>query len=119
MASIYHPFDEHLHNQIYKPSFLPVLWYQITLAFLFLFSTRLLEHPNVRIIIERKGIREEASERFGFYEKEIDKSVKNLYQKKMGKIPDYDLMKKLSKRFVWWFLDEFELTKKQLKIIQN
>ena len=119
MASIYHPFDEHLHNQIYKPSFLPVLWYQITLAFLFLFSTRLLEHPNVRIIIERKGIREEALERFGFCEKEIDKSVKNLYQKKMGKIPDYDLMKKLSKRFVWWFLDEFELTKKQLKIIQN
>ncbi len=37
----------------------------------------------------------------------------------MGKIPDYDLMKKLSKGFVWWFLDEFELTKKQLKIIQN
>ena len=119
MASIYHPFDERLHNQIYKPPFLPFLSCQITLAFLFLFSTRLLEHPNVRIIFERKGIREEALERFGFCEKEIDKSVKNLYQKKMGKIPDYDLMKKLSKRFVWWFLDEFELTKKQLKIIQN
>ena len=67
----------------------------------------------------KKEIRKEALERLGFCEKEIDKSVKNLYQKKMGKIPDYDLMKKLSKGFVWWFLDEFELTKKQLKIIQN
>ena len=67
----------------------------------------------------KKEIRKEALERLGFCEKEIDKSVKNLYQKKMGKIPDYDLMKKLSKGFVWWFLDEFELTKKQLKITQN
>ena len=67
----------------------------------------------------KKPIRKEALERLGFCEKEIDKSVKNLYQKKMGKIPDNDLMKKLSKGFVWWFLDEFELTKKQLKIIQN
>ena len=67
----------------------------------------------------KKSIRKEALERLGFCEKEIDKSVKNLYQKKMGKIPDNDLMKKLSKGFVWWFLDEFELTKKQLKIIQN
>ena len=67
----------------------------------------------------KKEIRKEALERLGFCEKEIDKSVKNLYQKKMGKIPDYDLMKKLSKGFVWWFLDEFELTKKQLEIIQN
>ena len=67
----------------------------------------------------KKEIRKEALERLGFCEKEIDKSVKNLYQKKMGKIPDNDLIKKLSKGFVWWFLDEFELTKKQLKIIQN
>ena len=67
----------------------------------------------------KKEIRKEALERLGFCENEIDKSVKNLYQKKMGKIPDYDLMKKLSKGFVWWFLDEFELTKKQLEIIQN
>ena len=67
----------------------------------------------------KKEIRKETLERLGFCDKEIDKSVKNLYQKKMGKIPDYDLMKKLSKGFVWWFLDEFELTKKQLKIIQN
>ena len=67
----------------------------------------------------KKEIRKEALERLGFCDKEIDKSVKNLYQKKMGKIPDYDLMKKLSKGFVWWFLDEFELAKKQLKIIQN
>ena len=67
----------------------------------------------------KKEIRKEALERLGFCEIEIDKSVKNLYQKKMGKTPDYDLMKKSSKRFVWWFLDEFELTKKQLKIIQN
>ena len=67
----------------------------------------------------KKEIRKEALERLGFCENEIDKSVKNLYQKKMGKIPDYDLMKKLSKGFVWWFIDEFELTKKQLKIIQN
>ena len=67
----------------------------------------------------KKEIRKEALERLGFCENEIDKSVKNLYQKKMGKIPDYDLMKKLSKGFLWWFLDEFELTKKQLKIIQN
>ena len=67
----------------------------------------------------KKEIRKEALERLGFCEKEIDKSVKNLYQKKMGKIPDYDLIKKLSKGFVWWFLDEFELTKKKLKILQN
>ena len=67
----------------------------------------------------KKEIRKEALERLGFCEKEIDKSIKNLYQKKMGKIPDYDLIKKLSKGFVWWFLDEFELTKKQLEIIQN
>ncbi len=67
----------------------------------------------------KKEIRKEALERLGFCDKEIDKSVKNLYQKKMGKIPDYDLMKKLSKGFVWWFLDEFEITKKQLKKIQN
>ena len=58
----------------------------------------------------KKSIRKEALERLGFCEKEIDKSVKNLYQEKMGKIPDTELMKKSSKGFALWFLDEFELT---------
>ena len=35
---------------------------------------------------------------------------------KMGEIPYYNLLKNLSKGFVWWFLDEFEGTKKQLKL---
>ena len=39
--------------------------------------------------------------------------------KKIGIIPDNELTRKLIKGFVWWFLDEFELTNKQLKIIQN
>ena len=51
--------------------------------------------------------------------KKLINQLKIYIRKKIGKIPDYDLMKKLSKRFVWWFLDKFELTKKQLKIIQN
>ena len=67
----------------------------------------------------KKPIRKEALERLGFCEKEIEKSVKILYEKKMGKVPDDDLTKKLSKGLVWWFIDEFELTKKQLKIIQD
>ena len=67
----------------------------------------------------KKPIRKEALERLGFCEKEIEKSVKILYEKKMGEIPNNDLTKKLSKGLVWWFLDEFELTKKQLKIIQD
>ena len=37
MASIYSPFDELLRNQIYRLLFLPVLLYQITLAFSFFF----------------------------------------------------------------------------------
>ncbi len=67
----------------------------------------------------KKLIRKEALERLGFCEKEIEKSVKILYEKKMGKVPDDDLTKQLSKGLVWWFIDEFELTKKQLKIIQD
>ena len=67
----------------------------------------------------KKWIRKETLESLRFCEKEIDQSVKNLYQKKIGSIPDNVLIKKLSKGFLWWFIDEFELTKKQLKIIQD
>ena len=67
----------------------------------------------------KKSIKRETIERFRFCEEEIVKSVQILYEKKNGKIPDNDLTRKLIKGFVWWFIDEFELTKKQLKIIQN
>ena len=67
----------------------------------------------------KKSIKRETIERFRFCEKEIVKSVQILYEKKNGKIPDNDLTRKLIKGFVWWFIDEFELTKKQLEIIQN
>ncbi len=67
----------------------------------------------------KKSIKRETIERFRFCEEEIVKSVQILYEKKNGKIPDNDLTRKLIKGFVWWFIDEFELTKKQLEIIQN
>ena len=67
----------------------------------------------------KKSIKRETIERFRFCEEEIVKSVQILYEKKNGIIPDNDLTRKLIKGFVWWFLDEFELTKKQLEIIQN
>mgnify|MGYP006062362953 FL=1 len=67
----------------------------------------------------KKSIKRETIERFRFCEEEIVKSVQILYEKKNGKIPDNDLTRKLIKGFVWWFIDEFELTKKQLKVIQN
>ena len=67
----------------------------------------------------KKSIKRETIERFRFCEDEIVKSVQILYEKKNGIIPDNDLTRKLIKGFVWWFLDEFELTKKQLEIIQN
>ena len=67
----------------------------------------------------KKSIKRETIERFRFCEREILKSVQILFEKKNGKIPDNYLTRKLIKVFVWWFLDEFELTKKQLKIIQN
>ena len=67
----------------------------------------------------KKSIKRETIERFRFCEEEIVKSVQILYEKKNGKIPDSDLTGKLIKGFIWWFLDEFELTKKQLEIIQN
>ena len=67
----------------------------------------------------KKSIKRETIERFRFCEEEIVKSVQILYEKKNGKIPDNDLTRKLIKGFVWWFIDEFELTKKQLKRIQN
>ena len=67
----------------------------------------------------KKSIKRETIERFRFCEEEIVKSVQILYEKKNGIIPDNDLTRKLIKGFVWWFIDEFELTKKQLKIIQN
>ena len=67
----------------------------------------------------KKSIKNETIQRFRFCEEEIVKSVQILYEKKIGIIPDNELTRKLIKGFVWWFLDEFELTNKQLKIIQN
>ena len=67
----------------------------------------------------KESIKNETIQRFRFCEEEIVRSVEILYEKKNGKIPDNELTRKLIKGFVWWFLDEFEVTNKQLKIIQN
>ena len=57
-ASIYLPFDELLHTQTSKLLFQPVPLYQIALEFFIFFSIGLLEQPNERIDIKRKGIKE-------------------------------------------------------------
>ena len=67
----------------------------------------------------KESIKNETIQRFRFCEEEIVRSVEILYEKKNGKIPDNELIRKLIKGFVWWFLYEFEVTNKQLKIIQN